>query len=88
MVHGPPGPVAVVNNRVLKRVEDLERTRNPTIGAAATGLPKHLAQAVLGWTLWKGKGRWVLLRFFTGRLLSGPEILRNKVHTGWFGNFA
>ena len=59
--------VPVVNTRVLKRVEDLER-EIPPIGCCGHWFyPSIWLRPSWGWTLWKGKGRWVLLCFFTGR---------------------
>ena len=83
MVHGPPGCRARCEH-VLKRVEDLER-EIPPIGCCGHWFyPSIWLRPSWGWTLWKGKGRWVLLCFVSGRATySGPEILRNKVHTGW-----
>ena len=74
----------VVNTRVLKRVEYLEREIPPIGCCGPLALLKHLAQAVLGMdTMERAKATGSCCVSALEGLFTGPEILRNKVHTGW-----
>ena len=83
MVPRPPGRRARCEHQGLEG-RGRSRTRNPADWVLRPlVLPKHLAQAVLGMdTLEKAKAAGSCCASSLEGLLSGPEILRNKVHTG------